>query len=246
MVEKIEGLVLDIVRHNDSNNVVTLYTRGRGRVAFLVPVGKSKAGRMRNSSIRLLAWVEAEVNFKPGKELHFLRCVSVSRVWRSLYFNPLKTSLVFFLAEFLNRLLRQSPPDADLWDYIRDSIRTLDGLDERLIANFHIAFLLGLLARAGVLPSPQNYEQGMVFDMQQGVYGYPELILQGRGQVLLTEEESAFIPRLLRMNYRNMNRFRFTRDERNRLLQRLLQYFSLHLPYGDKLKSLDVLRELLS
>ncbi|MCH5214888.1 MAG: recombination protein O N-terminal domain-containing protein, partial [Muribaculaceae bacterium] len=49
MIERLEGIVTDLVKHNDTHNVVTLFTRTRGRMAFLVPVGKSKSGKMRNA-----------------------------------------------------------------------------------------------------------------------------------------------------------------------------------------------------
>lgn len=245
MLEKIEGIVLDIVRHNDSHNVVTLYTRERGRMSFIVPVGKSKAGRMRNSAIMLLANLHAEVNFKAGKELQMMRNVMTGEIRRTLYFNPVKSTLIFFLSEFLNKLLRQSPRDRQLYAYISDSIRLLDETDERRLANFHIAFLLGILALTGVFPSPETYKEGMIFDMQQGNFEYPEMMMFRKGGVILSAEESKVVPMVLRMNFRNMHLFRFNRNEKDQLLDKLLQYFSLHLPMGYKLRSIDILHELL-
>ena len=66
MLEKIEGFVIDIVRHNDRHNVVSLYTRSRGRMAFLVPVGKSRQGKARNAVITNMACLTADINIRGG------------------------------------------------------------------------------------------------------------------------------------------------------------------------------------
>lgn len=251
MTEKVEGIVIDIVRHNDRHNVVTLFTRSRGRVAMLVPVGKSRAGMKRNSTIMLMACITGQVNFKSGRELQSLTSVAPLRVWRSIYFNPVKSSLVFFLTEFLGKFLRQSPPDPVLWDYIVSSLATLDALDDRRLANFHIAFLCGLLSPAGIRPTLEGYEEGMVFDMRQAEFrdpAHPGFLQQGgfspaNVSTLLTPTDSRFLRQLSRINYRNMHLFRLSREQRAHLLERLLQYYSLHLSTSFNLKSLEILKE---
>lgn len=255
MIEKIDGIILEMVKHNDRNNVAVVYTRTRGRMAFLVPLGKSMKSRSKLSSLLLLARVSGDVRIRPGKDIHNLSNITSAHSWRSLYFNPVKSTLVFFLSEFLGRFLRQAPPDENLWNYIIYSLETLDNLPAEKIANFHIAFLTGLLHISGIMPMLENYQPGMIFDMQTGEYRFPELqfgiISANRnqklhGQMVLNEQESQFLTKLARINYRNMTKFRFNRVQRSEVLDRLLQFFSLHLPIGSNLKSLDVLKEIFS
>lgn len=250
MLERIEGIVLDIVRHNDAHNVVTLYTRQYGRMAFLTPVGKSKAGRMRNSTLMLMAVVSADVNIRPGKELYTLRQVQPERLWHAVYSNPVKTSLLFFLAEFCHKLVRQYPADRHLWAFLLNALETLDDIPRGRVANFHLAFLIRLLPIMGIEPSVSRLEAGDRFDMQKAeMVGPPDLMPEWsrrdvRNGSLLTEEESRMVPLLARMNFRNMHLFRFTREQRYIALSAILRYYSLHLPIGGDLKSLPVLREL--
>lgn len=247
MLEKIEGIVIDIVRHNDSHNVVSLYTRTRGRVACIVPVGKSKAGRVRNAQLGLLSCIRADINFKGNSDLHHLRNISPLHLFPDLHFHPVKSILIFFIAEFSNRLLRQYPQDENVWDFIADSLSVLDSLkSNRGIANFHIAFLSGLLHLTGILPNAGDYRDGLQFDMSRGEYIDPALVIQYRRNDLLGERQSAFIPLLSRLDYSNMHLFRFSRPEREEILELLLRYYSYHLPIGTEFKSLPVLREILS
>lgn len=244
MIEKIEGIVTDIVRHNDKHNVVTLYTRGHGRMAFLVPVGKSKTGRMRNALFSLMAVVSADVNIRAGKELHTLSNAAPLRLWHGLYSNPVKGSLLFFITEFCHRLLRQYPADEGMWRYLISSLEWLDAAPESRIANFHIAFLVGMAGVAGIEPSVSGWREGEEFDMLSGEMVDRSNTLFLRRKAVIPEEESRFLPMLLRMNFNNMHRFRFSRARRNHLLDRIISYYGIHLPVGVSFKSLDVLREL--
>ena len=120
MTEKITGLVLDITRHSDRLSIVTLYTRSRGRLSFLSPVGSGKAGRLRQARLQPLAVIEADINFKATSELQRLGTFALHEVWSDLYFDPVKRLIALFLAEFLNRLMRATMPDELMWDYICD------------------------------------------------------------------------------------------------------------------------------
>lgn len=246
MLEKIRGIVTDIVKHNDKYNVVTLYTQQRGRMAFLIPVGKSKAGRMRNATVNLMAVLEADVNLRSNKELYTLRQVNPVRLWHNIYADPIKSSLLFFITEFCNRLLRQYPADEYLWAYIIDSLETLEKTSTKRIANFHIAFLIGLLDPAGIRPPATSWEPGERFDMLTGSMSDPKNPVFLRRTALLSEEESSRIPLLLRIHFSNMHKFRMSRNDRAEILAKILLYYSQHLPLGTEFKSLEVLQEIFS
>lgn len=246
MLERIEGIVTGVVRHNDKHNIVTLYTRTRGRMAFLVPLGKSKSGRLRNVALSLMAVVSADVRISGEKELYPLRQINTERLWHGIYSNPVKSSVLFFLTEFCNRLVRQYPGDEHLWNYIINSLEVLDRIEPRKIANFHIAFLVRMLPLVGIQPSLSIWEQGHRFDMLAGEMVDTSRLSFTRKVSLLSEEESGKVGTLLRMNFSNMWHFRFTSAERNYILDRLLSYYSIHLPIGVDYRSLDVLREFYS
>ena len=244
MLEKIEGFVIDIVRHNDRHNVVSLYTRTRGRMSFLVPVGKSRQGKSRNAIITNMACLAADVNIRGGKELYHLGTPSPIRLWHGIYFHPVKNALLFFLTDFLNRLLRQSPPDSRLWDFLYSSLERLDNLSGERIANFHIAFLVRLLPFLGIYPSIERRDNDFLFDMLSGTMIDPGMPQGLRRRVLLSPRDSAFIPVLERINFDNMHKFRLTHGERQEVLDGLLRYYSLHLPLPSSLASVDILRDL--
>lgn len=241
MLIKITGLVLQTIRHNDSTDIVTLYTRERGRMSLLVRGGASRTARQRRARLAPLALVDTEVNFRETRDLQFAGDIATPYPWRNLYFDPMKGSMTIFMAEFLNRLLRVADPDPNMWRFLLHAIHSLDVL-ERGIANYHLAFLIRLLPLAGIEPDLSGYRPGAYFDLLAGAY--TDLPPLHRNVVL--PSESGIIPQLMRLDFNNLHRFRMNVEQRRLLLNRLIHYYSLHLPVGEDLKSLDVLRELFS
>lgn len=233
--EKIEGIVIDIIKHNDRHNVVTLFTRTRGRMSFLSPASSSKAGKMRNARLLPLSAIETLVKVSQSRELHHLGSVAPLEIWRDIYFNPVKTSITLFLAEFLNRYLRDSSPEPITWDFILMSVRALDRLDP-VSANFHIWFLIRFLDIAGITPDLSNYEPGDCFDMRGG-----NLVTDQYHRDTLSPSETALAKSLARISLTNLSAFRFNGSERSAVLQRLLRYYAIHFPGLSSLKSPDIL-----
>ena len=108
------------------------------------------------------------------------------------------------------------------------------------IANFHMVFLLGLLHHLGIFPNMESHRVGYYFDMLNGVF--TDHIPMHRHY--LNKVESAFFSRLLRISFENMSLYGFSRQERVRIIHRILVYYRLHLPDFPEIKSLSVMQSL--
>lgn len=238
-MEKINGILLENRKHSDTLNIVTLYTRTRGRISFISPAGSGPKARIRAARLLPLALVDAEIRFSKNKDLQRLGAITSPHTWQDIYFHPVKRSMALFLMEFLNKVLRDTTPDPLMWDYICESIRILD---ERKgsAPNFHIAFLIGLLRFAGIHPDTSGWCPGMWFSLESAEF----VISPARKGLWLDPHEASVLPVLDRMNYRNMDRYRFNGDERRRILGGLMRFYGIHFPGADNLNSMDVLREL--
>lgn len=240
MKEKIRGILLQSVRHNDRHNIITLYTESRGRVSFLSSASTGRAGKMRKSLLAPLAVVESDINFSPTRELQYLGAVHVPHIWHSLYFEPDKISMTFFLSDFLSSLLRKAPEDAMLFRYLVEAVDELDR-SERSVVNYHLCFLLRLLHFMGVEPDFSTYGSGRIFDMRDGVFREPEEVAH---HDIIPVDYAAYMPRLGRMTFATMHRFRFSGEQRRLILNYLMRYYSIHLSIPPTLKSLDILHDL--
>ncbi len=246
MKEHISGIVLGTVKHSDRHNVTNIYTRERGRMAFLSPAGASKSSRQTAARLQPLSIIEAEASISPTRELHILSSILPLKVWKTLYYDPFKSSVAIFLSEFLMKLLREAPSEPRLWDFIANSMTILDATENRIAAaNFHITFLVSLSYMMGIQPDVSGYRDGMEFDMKSGSMAYPFSAISHNG-IRLDTNKTSFLPTLLRINYANARHFRFSGKERSELIDYILKYYGLHFPGSDNLKSLEIMKEIFS
>lgn len=241
MTETVLGLVTDVVRHSDRHNVVTLYTPTRGRLSCLSPAGTGRSARLRAARLQPLSVIEAEIRYRPGRDLQTLGRFSVAEAWPGLRLSPVKAAVALFLQDFLRRFLRDSPPDPSLWAYLTSSLRFFS--EQRAgTANFHLCFIIGLLGPAGIMPDFDEATPDSFFDMRAGRFA----ILPPAHPDAVPPAEARFLPLLARINAANMHRFRFSAAQRRRLLSGLLRYYAIHLPGLASLRSPDVLADVFS
>lgn len=237
-IEKIRGIVTNILKHSDRHNVITLFTRERGRIAMLSPAGNGKTARMRNAALMPLSVISADVNINSGRELQFLGRFQRELLWKDIYFNPVKSSIALFLSEFLNNYIRNSGADSHLWDFLIRAIEILDQ-ERKHTANFHLGFLIEFMNYSGIRPDLTEWRNDVWFDLRGGT---PTIFPPGHRD-FLSIEETRLMPLLLRMNVDNASKFKFNSTQRSRLLLILIKYFGLHFPGMDNLKSPEILSE---
>lgn len=240
----VTGMVLrSPVRHNDRTDILTVYTPTHGRLSVAIGAGGGKSGRQRRAATMPLSLVEFQVTDRSTERLQRASSLAALSAYRTIYFDPVKSMLAMFMAEFLNKLLRDASPDPTMYRYIADSAALLDAVDDRrMLPNFHIAFLAGLTAFAGISPDTSGYHKDALFDMVSGRYA----TLPPPHRAVLSGDRVRIPLILKRMTFANQHLFRFTRLQRREVLDGLLRYFGLHFPGTDNLSSPQILSEILS
>ncbi len=239
MKEKLRGIVLGTVKHSDKNNIVTIYTAEYGRMAFISKCGSGTKRHSQNALLMPLSIIEINTSIHKNKDLQLLGQITPLAVYRDIYFNPIKNCIGIFIADFLNRVLRDTPPDSLMWKYIADSLLYFD-FTKTGIANFHIAFIFSLSSFLGIQPDTTGWQEGSIFDMQAGRY----TTLSPVHSNTICGEEAKMLLKLSRMNYANSHLFRFNQEIRNRIIDHILHYYELHIPGVAGMKSTEILRSL--
>jgi DNA repair protein RecO (recombination protein O) len=239
MLHKTKGIVLHSLSYNDRYRIVHIYTELFGRIAYLV--SRPKGRRTPTSSAALLfqpfAVLELEVEHQNTRELQRIREVRPSPPLCSIPFDPIKTPVALFLAEFLHNVLKDIQANRPLFEFVSQSIAVFDLLSDG-IANYHLVFMIKLSRFLGFYPNDEGYRAGMFFDMRHGVFVDSRPIHSAH----LSAADSQIFLLLLRMNYRNMHAYSFSRHDRINIIHRIVDYYKLHFGSPIELKSLDVLQ----
>ena len=105
-------------------------------------------------------------------------------------------------------------------------------------ADFQLVFMIRVSKFLGFYPNVDDYADGDFFDLRGGLFThYPPT-----DKEFLGSEEARNIRNLMRMSASNMHLFRFSRVQRNNVIEVLLRFYTLHIPDFHALKSWDVLR----
>lgn len=238
MLINTEAIVLHSLRYGEARLIVDMYTRENGRQSFVVAIPKGSRGGIKKQLFQPLAILEITAEMSAHSQLHKIKEAHVAVPYLSLPFSPVKLSLGLFLSEFLYQALKNEQANLPLYLYIKDSLLWLDAC-ERQVTNFHLVFMLRLAQFIGFEPNTEGYCEGDGFDMRSCSFCSTAPLHKD----YIAPHEASLISTVVRINYATMHLFRFTRTERNRLLDILVRYYCIHLPDFAPLKSLPVLRE---
>ena len=239
MLTKTTAIVLHNIKYGDSKMIVDMFTRAHGRMSFVVSIPKSSKSKLRKQFFQPLSMLSLEYDYRPKVQLQKIRNVALFHPYSSLPFDIDKLTVGMFISEFLYHSLYGEQQNEQMFDYISDSLMWLDSSPSQT-ANFHLVFMMRLSLFLGFYPNLDDFVPGCVFDLRSGSFSSVAPLYSD----YLLPDEASQMSLMMRMNYSTMHLFKFTRAQRNRLLDVIVQYYRLHIPGFPDMKSLDVLRNI--
>ena len=235
---KARGIVLHTIKYGDSGMVVYLLTDRGGRQSYMVQGVRSTRGR--GSKLALfqpMFAVEFEGVESSRMQMHRFREVRSGIVLQSLPFDVRKSTIALLMAEVLSRLVRDSEPDARLFDFVWGSVEALDTLAEG-VANFHLWFLTNLSRFLGFSPG-NAYLPGAWFDIREGSF----TLQRPAHDQALTADDARILHDLLECDVRYIAEIGLNRRQRVAYLDALLVYYGYHLDAIHAVQSVRILQE---
>ena len=239
MLVKTEAIVLHSLKYGETRLIVDLFTREAGRLSCIVPLPKTPRSRLKKQYFQPMTLLEVEIDLRQRLQLQKMKDARLLSAYATIPFSPEKLALSLFVAEFLYHALRSEQKNEHLFAYICDSMQWLD-IAEKNFANFHLTFLMRMSRFLGFYPNLDDFVDGCVFDLRAATFS----LLIPTHRDFLQPDDARRIHTLMRMDFPTMHLYRLNRTDRNRIVDVLLRYYSLHIPQFPELKSLSVLQEL--
>ena len=166
-----------------------------------------------------------------------------AHLYQHIYSDVPKNAVSLFMMELLNKCLKEPEPNADLFYFIEDALLHLDNASLTVTANFPLFFALHLAVFFGFRISDEFSDEHPYLDLQEGVFvsGQPE-------HSNYLEDKSAEVTSYILkvMNPAELEDLQLNQEFRRRLLSAYEQYYALHISEFGSLKTLPVLREMMS
>lgn len=228
MLNKTQAVVLHHIRYGDASLIVTLYTERFGRLTCMVSGVHSKKSRFPPTYFQPLTLLETEIYYKQNREMQRLKELACPFHYTTIPFAIAKSSIALFLAEVLFITLREEEANPALFSFLFHSFQLLDTKEEG-ISNFHLLFLLNYSRYLGIFPAEleQMHPAGEL-SVFRNMPGEAWQALADMNGISMATPEKLIIGQHVR----------------TLLLERLVRYFALHMDGMERLKSLQVLKDI--
>lgn len=237
MLTRTPAIVLSTIKYGEADLIARLYTRELGTQSYMLKgVRKSRKGKLRISYFQPLIQLDIVTQHKGKGSLEYIKEAHVTPAYDTIYTDIVKSSVVMFFSEMLTQLLTEQQPDANLYDYLSSIFQFLDQSDA--VANFSIKTLLDLTAHMGFQPDVETIDFPY-FNLLDGSFDNNGVLPHHA-----TIEESNLIKLFLGTNFAAINEIKMNREERNSLLNLVIDYFQIHLHVFKKPTSLTILKQL--
>lgn len=240
MLHKTRGIVFKTTDYSESSVVVQIFTEKFGLQSYLINGIKRPKSKIRLNSLQSLHLLDMIVYHKPSGNIQRVSELRHQPVFQQIPYDIVKSSITMFLNEVLYKSLKQHEADEILFEFLFHAIEILDSMSQGL-ANFHLYFLLRLTRFLGFYPDNTN-SSAAYFDLKSGGYSS----LHPPHAFILEPPYTALWTKVLNANFDTLHELKISAAERKVLLEKVLDYYALHSEGFGKVKSLEVLEEVLS
>ena len=148
---------------------------------------------------------------------------------------------MLFLNEVLYKTVRHQDTDGQLFGFIFNAVELLEHQQEGL-SNFHLLFLVKLTRYLGFYPEINHDSNADFFDLKEGVF---KKYKPGHTLYLSPPHTQSF-NLLLQYSFEDLGKLKIGNDGRRYLINKLLEYYALHIENFGDVRSNGVLEDVLT
>lgn len=228
MIRKTSGVVLSSIRYKETSIIVKIFTRELGLKSYLINGVRSMGKGSKMAFYQPLTILDLVVYDKENAGLQRISEAKLMRAHQRIPFDFSRTSIALFMTEVINRSIYENYQNEGLFDFISESVITLDQAETHL-SHFPLVFLIEKARFLGFSP---DEAEGFILESINQPFSLEEL------PMILT-----YLKNLLEDKYQS--RLKVPVMLRRKLLDHLLDFYAEHLDNPNPFKSLAVIRQLM-
>ena len=240
---KTKGIVLKTVKYGETSIIASIFTDLLGKQSYIIKgVRTSKKTATKASLYQIGNILELEVYNAPNKSLQFVKECKLATVYQTLNDSVIKNSIVIFMVELLGQMVTEEQ-QSDLFEFTESVLQLVDLLPSDKLSNIPIFYTHWVATQLGYEIQCNYSDNNRFFNVLDGRFDaiggalpfyYNEIESNVFYHFLKIETLSEIIHTPIKMEQRQM------------LLQGLLQFLKIHAPNFNDLKSLSILHTILS
>lgn len=244
MLQTTKAIILRTTAYGDTSLIVSAFTERYGLQQYMVKGARksSKKGSSMNSMLQPAAIVEMVVYHNELKQLQFVKELRWAVVYQQIMHNVHRNAVALYMIELLSKTLRQPETNQELYAFVEDSLCLLDACDTAVMANLPLYFSLRLAALLGFRIDDDKPDGTCFLDLQAGNFDTEPPI---HGMYLDAALSEVAYELLQQHNAITLYRIKLNQQQRRELLQGFIHFFQYHVADFGRLKTVQVLQEVL-
>jgi DNA repair protein RecO (recombination protein O) len=235
MLHQTRGIVLHHLRYSETSVIARIYTEKFGLQSYLIRGVRSPKAKIKLGLLEHLSLLEMVVYYREGRGLQNIKELRPAHAFKTMHTDIRKSSQALFINEVIFKSVKEEESNAELFDFLFNSILELDKPD-LFLPDFHLGFMVSLARFLGFAPA-RNYTPGSWFNLQEG---YFEAQRPAHSHFIFPEQAVLFNALLIHDTSQPISS-----AMRKYLLNKLIEFYELHLPSFGELRSPEVLHEVL-
>jgi len=239
MLVKTRGIIFRSVKYRETSLILDIYTRELGLKTYVINGVRKKNARTKAAILQVMNLVDLNCYDQLNRDINRIKEVRPAYLYRELPFKIEKSSVGLFILEIVRKTIREKEANQKLFDFLENTFLFLDQMDGS-IANFHISFLLHFSAELGFFPENNYTEQVNCFDLREGVFIQSAPLHND----YIATEESRILHEFLSSEMQDHVGLKLSKGQRNRVLEKLIDFYRIQLGDFGSIKSLEVFRDI--
>lgn len=235
------ALVLHTTSYSESSVIAKIFTRQLGVRSYIIKGVRKSGSKTKQNLLQPLSHLDLVVYNNPKTQINYIKEMGQhahrqQEQCRQLSEVAVHNALRFFMTEVLYKTLREEEPMPDLFDYVADTC-SFQSTDIKP-SQQPILFLLKVSRHLGIEPLDNYSVREPLFDMLAGRYQYA-------GEQTLNASISQLLHYYLQALHTGSPLPIATLAQRTELINRLLEYYQIHLAEFRNFKSHEILHTVL-
>ena len=247
MLHKTRGIALHTVKYSETSIISKIYTEQFGLQSYIIKGIRKQHSKIRPGLFQPLTLLELTVYHKARGSLHTIKELHNYRPYQTITTDILKSSVALFINELVYKSVKEEEANPELFDFLTGTCIKLDETEESLML-IPLLFTIRLSRYLGIIPHVDESPLMTFFNLQEGVFQATNPI----GQEFLEPPLSFHFKDLLLTEQKLLHLFQTGLQAhpavkvRNELLDRMLFYYSIHLPDFREIHAHRVLHSVLA
>lgn len=240
MLLKTRGIILKAMKYSETSLIVDVYTREKGLKKYIVSGVRMSKAKMHANLFQVMSILDLVVYDRPDRDLHRLKEAQSAFIYQRIPFEITRSAIGMFIIEVTRKTIQESESNPELFDLLSQYLLFLDQSNAPM-ANVHLLFLVHLSAYLGIMPALDYDATYPFFDLQEGIF-LQEVPAHGH---YMDQASSLIFHHLLDSSLETVNLVRMAAQQRESLLNNLLDYYRLHLDNFPTINAHTILKEVL-